>query len=354
MTASSLKNTLLLISGVMITAVSIVAALAWDSLQHVNQKNGFTRRIITPELTILNSISKDERIVGISGSTAYHLYFKTKDPSKIWVTSNSLEHGKYIKLKIPNNSSVASAFYTVIDSPSVHVMAGNIPAIIETDLNGGDPFIRKFPTALFTRAVFIGDGSYVFRGFDTTEKTGGQIFIKGNPRKDELLRAKNLIGNGTDPFGISTDGYLNYDKHTGLLVYVSYYRNSYYCMDTTLSVVYTGRTIDTISSFQVEAGRSGNLVTNTSPARVVNSKSRVSNGRLFNLSKLQADNEDRGSFDKNAVMDIYDIMKREYLGSIYIPYYKREKPIDFKITSDKLFVLYKKHAVVYQLPSTMK
>jgi hypothetical protein len=138
---------------VMCFAVGIVAALAWVSLRPISQKNGFLRNVRQNELQLANVIPKGSDIIGIAGATEYHIYFKTKDPSVIWQTNYNLNQGKYIRLRTPAMSKLASAFNVVVDSPKVHILAGNVPAVIETDLNGGGVVIFKFPTALFTRAV---------------------------------------------------------------------------------------------------------------------------------------------------------------------------------------------------------
>ncbi|MEI9809093.1 MAG: hypothetical protein WDO16_15210 [Bacteroidota bacterium] len=270
----------------MASAIGLVSLLAWIALKPINQKNGFNRKFIATELSMLKAVEKDDIVIGIAGATGYHIYFKTKDPATLWVTDRNLENGKYITLSVPNNQRIASAFYTVVDSPTVHIMAGNGPAVIKADLNGGASSIKKFPTAVFTRAVVIGPNSYVFRGFDTTKKRVGQIFIKGNPFTGELVREKNITDKGKDAAGITTDGYLNYDAKTSLLTYSSYYRNQFFCLDTNLNLIYTGHTIDTVSTFQVEAGQVGTKITNTSPARTINSKSRVANGKLYIISKV--------------------------------------------------------------------
>lgn len=335
---------------IMLTAISMVASLAWISLREVNRNNGFTRAFSVTGLVQLNVKEKEKTIVGICGATPYHIYFKTADPARLWVTDNLLENGKYITLNIPNGARVSSAFSTEVDSPFVNVMAGNVPGIIKADINGGPPFLSRFPTALFTRAVVISNDTYLFRGFDTTEKLAGQIFIKGNTQTRELKRAPRIVDQGLDRAGISTDGYLNYDQQTGLLMFVSFYRNKFFCIDTNLNLIYASHTIDTMTNFQVETGESSNFITNTTPTREINDLGRASNGQLYNLSKLRADNEMTGRFSSNAVIDKYDIRTGKYNGSLYIPYYKREKISDFRIVGDKLLVLYRSYLILYQLP----
>jgi hypothetical protein len=347
-----IKKPLFLILAIMAVAIALVSMLAWVALSPIHQKNGFNRKFITTELTMLDVAKKDETVTSMVGETPHHIYFRTHDPAKLWVTDIHLQGGKYISLmNVPNNMRVASLFFTVVDSPAVQIMAGNGPAIITTELNGGSPVISKFPTAVFTRAVTIGPNSYIFRGFDTANKKTIQVFMKGDPKTGELQKQRTLLN---EEGGIGSDGYLNYDKKTSLVTYVSFYSNKFYCLDTNLNLVYSGRTIDTMNTVKIETGEVNNIITNVSPARKVNGRSRVANGRLYTLSKLQADNEKGNEFDRNNPVDIYDIKNGEYQGSFYIPGYKREKLIDFKVMDNIVVAVYKGYVGTYRLPATFE
>jgi hypothetical protein len=350
MSIQMIKKPLFLIPVIMAAAVGLVAILAWNALRPINQKNGFKRDFIASELRRLDLETMKGNVSSIAGVTDHHVYFKTKDPSQVWVTDNTLQNGKYVTLNVPNHPRIASAFFISVDSPLVHVMAVNGPAVIKTDMNGGRTTAHKFPTALFTRAIVIGPDSYVFRGFDTTEKSGKQIFIKGNPRTGELQRKKNIAETEADRAGLVTDGQLAYDERSHRIMYVSHYQNRFFCLDTNLNLVYSGHTIDTMSTYRIEAGKVNDMVTNTSPARLINSKTRIENGKMFILSKLPADNEEGKVFAHNAAVDIYDVINGSYMGSFYIPFYKREKISDFKIKRNTIIVLYKTYVARYGLP----
>src|SRR5690349_20186012 len=112
-----IKRPLLGILAIMLTATFLVAVLAWGSLREINRNNGFIRTYANTNLIQLREKEKEKTAIGICGATRNHIYFKTNDPAKLWVTDNLLENGKYITLKIPNGPRVASAFNTVVDSP---------------------------------------------------------------------------------------------------------------------------------------------------------------------------------------------------------------------------------------------
>lgn len=344
-----IKKPIFLIPLTMAAAIILVSILAWRALVPINQKNGFGRNFITTKLTMLRVSKPTEIVAGIAGITEHQIYFKTKDPSKLWQTDQNLQNGKLIALNIPNNSRIASAFYSTVDSPFVHVMACNGPAVIKADLSGKATSMYRFPTALFTRAVVIGGDSYIFRGFDTTLRGAGQVFIKGNPKTGELLR-NNLVKNANDGTGITSDGYLNFDRSSNMLVYVSYYQNRFYCLDTNLNLLNSWNTIDPGNTLEVKVVNVNGTLTNTTPTRIINGRGQAFNGKLYNVSRRQADNEPAGLFSKNDVLDVYELTSGSYLGSFYIPYYEMEKVSDFKVTENSIIVQYKSYIALYKRP----
>jgi hypothetical protein len=82
----------------------------------------------------------------------------------------------------------------------------------------------------------------------------------------------------------------------------------------------------------------------------VNSQSCVEGGKLFIVSKVAADNENKTAFKNYSVVDVYNIRNGFYDGSFYIPSHNEEQLEDFKIYNRQVIVLYKTHVVTYKLP----
>ena len=333
-------------------AIAVVTLLAWKTMKPINQKNGFTRSIQNSNLPILNIINSEEVITGIADITANHLYFKLKDPSKLYVTDYNLRGGHYIQLKIPRSDKLISGTHYFIDSSNVNMLSGRLPAVIITGTDTLSDLI-KFPSKQFTRVARIGPTSYIFRGFDTTIKTIDQIFLKGDPFTRSIQRENNVTNKRGDA-GISTDGLLHYDTKTNLIIYTHFYKSLFFCLDTNLNLVYKANTIDTLSSDSSWAGRSKSNqknvfnYTNTAPKRLHNYESCVAFGKLYNQSKLKADNEDNTVSSNNATIDIYNVKDGKYQGSIYIPHYKDEKIKQFRVLTDRIVVQYKTSIVTYK------
>jgi hypothetical protein len=75
----------------------------------------------------------------------------------------------------------------------------------------------------------------------------------------------------------------------------------------------------------------------------------VDNGIAYIESKLKSDNEKLSDFQSNSVIDAYDLAKKQYLFSFYIPKTAKERIFDFKVNNRKLYVLYGNRFVTYSL-----
>jgi hypothetical protein len=345
-----MKNHIIGISVTMLSAIGLVIILAWTALKSSSYPNGFIR-IWASELQELSSIEKERTVVGICGATPHTFYFKTNQPNRVWVTNHQLGNGRYLSLNIPSIKQLQLVFNMIVDSPYVDIMGGNGPIIIKTNLEGNFKSIHRFPTAVFSRSVKISSNSYAFRGFDTTIKKPVQIFIKGNPLTQDVVRQKNL-NTGSMGHHILSDGYLNYDSKTHLLSYVSFYNNQMLCLDTNLNLVYSSRTIDTVSKYKTTVGiektNTRGTISNAAPIKIINLKGRVYNGQLYNVSSLLADNEKPGNFNLNSPVDVYDVSSGKYIYSFYIPHYRGEKIFDFKVLNDLIIVVYRNYIVTYR------
>ncbi len=336
-----------------IIAIGIVVVLAWNIASPNYEKNGFSRNFVVKALGQLSMAKKNQEVTDICGATPYHLYFKTKTPGRILITNHDLQTTQYSTLNVTNDKKTASLFYCFVDSPWVSILAGNVPAAIISQFDK-TATTYKFPAGSFTRAVMLAPYSYVLRSFDSTLKMADQIFIKGNPASGYLERKKNIIATKHDA-GLATDGLLNYDKMTHLITYVFFYQNQFLCLDTNLNVVYNRNTIDTTNTNRTQTGnffsaRKTNTFTTTGPARFINGRSCVDNKKLYINSKLKADNETDENFMHNSVIDVYNIKNGQYESSFYIPSYKGENMINFKIINRIIIVLYKTYMISYRLP----
>jgi hypothetical protein len=346
MKSNLIKKPFLMIPLVMGTAIGLVIILAWATLKEVNAPTDFKREFISQPLKPVNIMDIPREVVDFAGVTNDHIYFKTLDPAKVFNADIKLQTNQFLTIDIPNDKAIASRFNCIVDSPFVYILAGNVPSIIKTHFQGGTT-TYKFPGTVFTRAALLPNNLFALRLFEKTD----QIFAKGNPATGELTKENNISEKLKDG-GISTDGVLVYDKHTGSIIYIHYFKNEILFMDTSLNLIRKIKTIDINSNSSVKAGEgtSKDILTNLSPKRLINAAASVDKGLLFINSRTKADNQEIETFNSNSAIDIYNVNDGTYAGSFNIPYYKGERLYKFKVADDKIFVMYNNYLVSYDLP----
>jgi hypothetical protein len=351
----SKKKKLIYIPVVMFVAIGVVILLAWSSSNKVSQKNGFNRKVVMEELKIENVCEKKPDIVSVVGSSSGYIYFKTKDPRKIFRASNDLKESGYVNLDFISTKKIEYSFNPIIDSPFVYILASNIPGVIVGDMNSGKTISTlNFPSTLFTKGIMISPSTFVFRTFNSTKNSLFQTFIKGDPYSGKVINTNDALS-GEDDTGIPSDGMLSYDNSTNLISYIQFYNNNIIVMDTNLNIVRSGRTIDTTFHSATEMGSSSkggvSSYSNSTPKRFVNWVNCTYKGLLFNNSLLNADNENNDKFLANSAIDIYKLNDGSYKGSIYIPQYQGEKMNHFRVSNDLVIATYKSYIVTYKLPA---
>jgi hypothetical protein len=133
------------------------------------------------------------------------------------------------------------------------------------------------------------------------------------------------------------------------LVYSLFFVNQFICLDTTLNVIYTGHTIDTVSHFgnkvgSLQIGPHSEGLTNTLPLHITNWESCVWSGKLYVNSMLPAENEQPNAFAKQSVIDVYNLRGGIYEGSFYLPDIDGERLVNFRIM-DNIVIEITKHYV---------
>lgn len=148
-----------------------------------------------------------------------------------------------------------------------------------------------------------------------------------------------------------TYGKLHTDGSNNRVVYVYTNRNQYLVADTNLNVHYWANTIDTISRAKIKVGHLDSLTTTlASPPMPVNVHSALDGNLLYVHSNIMAANEARNDFERNIVIDVYDLNERgKYQYSFYIPKIPMKPFKGFMVKRQRLFALFGDELVGYGL-----
>ncbi|WP_276484252.1 hypothetical protein [Paraflavitalea pollutisoli] len=333
-------------------AVGVVAFLANKSAGMMEEETKFDRKMTNINLILSSVTPRSLMMTAVAGVKDNRLYFQTVYPNKVLVTDFDFKNHVEKTLNVPSDDTTASMFTLLLKDNGLTIAASNTPALFAADEGSASTRMYHFPQRSFTRVVMIAPDSYVFRGRDTAVKTKDQTFFKGSPAAGITGREDNVSKKVGD-YGMSTDGILDYDKTSNLIVYVPFYGNQFICLDTNLHKKYEVTTVNDkskeINSIGVTDAQGQKMVTNVGPKRLLNTYSNVHDGTLYIKSDARSQLQPAATFANNSTIDMYDIASGRYKGSFYIPDHQGEKPFSFRVTDQSVIALYKSSAVNWHI-----
>jgi len=337
------------VSSITAIVLAILFVLLNSATMPNERKNGFQRTLLGDTVHTLQQIGTKVPFDKICGLTSDHFFVTVPNPEWLFMVDQGLKKQRLFHLPLKVDEEIIS-HNIFVDSPWVYILANNLSAMLYTKLESKKMDTIKFLTPAYTRSVRISPNYTIIRGFDTAMKE--QIFKKIDNTTGKVVTEASII-RGLNDVGLGSDGMLKYDELTHRLLYIQYYQNTFYCLDTNLAIIYKGKTIDTVKTNSIsvrnlEIGGDDYLM--PANARVeINSDSYVDNGNLYVISKLIADNEEMSTFRENAVVDMYRVADGKYVRSFYIPYIKGEKVKSILIKKNFLIAIYDTHIGTYRI-----
>jgi hypothetical protein len=217
--------------------------------------------------------------------------------------------------------------------------------IVRTNLSDSSD-VKEFTLPPFTDAIALQGNSFALRTFNDS-KTELQLgkFSGDTVQRFPLLLQKQLDGI------LCTDGMLAYNEEEKRLFYIYYYRNQFLCLDSSMNLLFRGRTIDSISHVKIKVAITHDEKNRKlgSPARLVNSFAYSFDSLFFVLSHVVGKTEHADAHRNGSMIDCYRIRDGLYRYSIYLSNYKSQKLKQFAIADSQLFALYRNYLVVYSL-----
>lgn len=223
--------------------------------------------------------------------------------------------------------------------------------IFQADLEDLNVKVTPFDSIFFSEAIPLNSNSIVRRTFG--EKKHEYIFTKESILPEYVTHACDLLEKQIDGL-FCTDGMLHYDQASYRMTYIYFYRNQFFCMDTSLNLLFKGNTIDTISHARIKVAHieSENSITLAGPPAIVNRRSYVFQNKLFVNSSLMGKHEKQDEFDNVSVIDVYDLDRNgNYLLSFYLPDYKGHKMKMFAVFQNRLIAIHDRYLISYTMNS---
>ena len=343
------RNSLYTILGISLVVVVLLTMLNFTMKKPNSTLNGFDRSFVGKNLILLKEIPFAEPVREIAGMTDSAIYILTKDPYKLLRYDKAADKMSELMLKIPKLDKLASNFTITVQYPYAYVVGANVPAIIRYDLTT-DAYITHALDNIFSRSVTFFGNYVALQKFDTTKTD--QHLCRVNLLDESTIQQHHVVDKLHDA-GFATSGILNYDATTDQITYVHFYSNRILYLDTNLNMINESSTIDTFRQYQAKAKgtlRNGKASYGyTAPPKILNPISTVNEGKLYVLSYVRADNEKDVRRKGNSTIDLYDIAKMQYRGSLYIPRIEGKRMNSFKVAKGKLYVVYEHKLMIYDM-----
>ena len=336
-----------------IISSAVIIGLYQRSEFIIKKENNFTRRFFQ------HPIKEEDRFN--LGFNSYYFAGSSKDSiylgnytTPFTLTSIDLDLNGIKELKVVPDSheykfkraqfQVNGSYYYLYD--------GSVPIIYRGNVGEKEVQTLSYGQAYFSQLINIDQHSFALSTFYEPRKMQslGLLF----PNANQALSIKpDLLRKHKDPV-FETDGQLHYDCDNQQLVYVHYYKNQIIVMDRDMNLKATHKTIDTISHPQINISElSDGRRKMKHPPMVVNKKSAVKYGLLFNESNLIGRDESRENWTHSAVIDVYSTLEQKYIGSFYLPKPKEIKKIQFQIADQYLIVLVGNEIVRYRFAQNL-
>jgi len=315
------------------------------SQRTIERQNGFNRsRIFSAKEPLSLLEVNGNHIAYPCGISQSHLYFQSDLPAILYSTDKNLSRLDTVRLRADLNPLYPrpKPFVCFVDSPSVTIFAGNVPAILRTHLYDTSSAVI-YPKVKFSRALALGANFYL-RAVDTALKSQELCMVS----KGSLNYCSDQTGKKNDG-GLLGDGLLIADRSTDQLIYVHFYNNRIAVYDTGLQVLKQFHSVDTFSTGQLSTVNYKNGYTANKPKFIIQKWAAASDGLLYVCSLIKADNQSRDDFSQNTTIDIYNYHSGKYLKSIYVPNRNGHKLNTFSVYGRNLVAVYQDLIAVYLL-----
>lgn len=241
-----------------------------------------------------------------------------------------------------------------ISGSNLYIMHGVHPMILRGKIDEWTvkPLIIKSDD-YFDQCVPVSPNSFLFRYFSKSA-SGFSIGKKNLYRQTDFIFNHEVLTRQGDGI-FSLDGMLDLEEHSKKAAYIYTYRNEFVVMDTNLSIIKRGRTIDEFSkagvrSSEVEKGRT--MLSGQS--NVVNKTARLAADFLYVESNVLAKNEISKDFQDYSVIDVYSVSDGKYQESFHLITKGKGKLSDFHILGNRLVGIIGERLVIFRIPFEME
>ena len=320
-----------------ITLIAVLFLLSEDMIHH---KNNFIRRFphkpnkSTHEIDLkLNSYY----IAGIGNGKIY--LGNVTAPLNILAIDTTLASSQQYRITLARNDLRFRTFRVTVKPPYFYIADGAMPCVLRGSIMDWKTSLQITPKTYFSRLVPIDSSSFAIRARDP-ESNENILGIITHDTSTSIQLSRKLLSKQIDGV-FDTDGMLLYNEQLDRIIYTYYYRNQFILADRKLTKTDDGHTIDTISKAQIKVTYSSSTKERqlVSPPLIVNKGTNTIGNYLYVNSGLVGRYEAVDHWQRASVIDVYDLVRKTYAFSFYIPNKGKKRMTDFRVYGNLLVCL---------------
>lgn len=349
------KKTAVKLTAAIFCSASFIVILFLCSEEIMHYDNPFLRRYIRRSVKLVQTKDLKFNSFYFAGTDKNRIYLGNYTaPLYLLSFNDTLANEKRIIIDFKNNKHPFSRVRILIDENQFYLMDGSVPCLYKGDKGSWKITSMFTDVPRFTTAIPIDDASFFFRNNSGPNSAN----ILGNYNEKGEVKIKyfpNLLQSQYDGI-FDTDGILEYDKTTGRIAFVYYYRNEFFTVDHDGENIQRSHTIDTTSKAKIKVAylKEGKNRKMAAPPLIVNSLSTVHNNLLFVESKIKGQYENEDMWKHAAIIDVYSLKSKSYLLSFPVFGTEEDKLNSMRATQDFLYVIIGTKLMVYRFQNNLK
>ncbi len=321
----------------------------------IKQENNFTRRFLMHPVLKTKSIALENNTYYFAGSDNQKVYLGNRTMPQNLLTVDSLfQKRPNLKIHLDLKKYPYKKIEVKVYGNNYFIYDGTVPVISRGQLSRPETEVISYKDAFFSQIEIINSNRMAIRALSSTTKnlTLGLLTIEKNGKNKVQLFPQLLEKQSDGVF--DSDGNLSSDPKSSKVTYIHAYRNQFIVMDSTMKLQRRLSTIDTTTIAQIKVtSLSDGRFKMSKPALLVNGNAKIFNGLLFNPAYLRGQHEPVKRWKESRTIDVYNINKQEYIGSIYIDHYKDSEMSDFIVTDKHLYVIAGNQLIQYRLTNSL-
>lgn len=332
----------------------LVVYLFYSSEYIIKKENNFTRRFFVHSLQENKAILLENNNFYFAGNDDKYIYLGNKSSPQIFKKIDIIENKSYTyKINLTETKLPYTNLRLFVNAPYYYLMDGSVPIIYRGKIGSTTPKIISYKDAYFSQAIAVDSSNIIIRTMDSKTKQITLGNLKIDRRKNTVKIIDNLFKKQIDGV-FDSDGKLQLDKKHNKILYLYSYRNQLLIMNKHLSIEKVQKTIDTISFAKLQATQLSNGQHKLqSPPTKVNQNMAVSGSLAFIQSEVRGKYEDLKTWQNHKIIDVYELTRNEYLGSIKVDKRKGISPSDYLYSRPFFFAIYDNQLIKYSVRQTI-